>query len=194
MNKYNIPIIILAAGSSSRLGKPKQLLEYNNETLLNRTIRIANIITDKIVVVLGSNAELIQATIENKAVQIVINSDWPLGMASSIKAGIISYLNTDAIIICLCDQPFLSENVFKDLIDKKEETQKPIIASKYSEILGVPILFDKTVFNDLMQLEGDKGAKAILNKNLENVASISFEKGNIDIDTIDEWNNFLESK
>jgi molybdenum cofactor cytidylyltransferase len=189
-----IPIIILAAGSSSRLGQPKQLLEYEGETLLNRTIRIASEVSDDIIVVLGSRFQEISKTISNKNVQIIFNESWETGMASSIIEGLKTRLSAEKVIISLCDQPYLNTSIFESLILEEKLTQSPIIASNYSNQIGVPILFNKLIYNDLLALKGDKGARSILPKYNDSIGQIDFPNGAIDIDTVEDWELFLKGE
>jgi molybdenum cofactor cytidylyltransferase len=189
-----IPIIILAAGISSRLGQPKQLLEYEGETLLNRTIRVANEVSDDVVVVLGARFQEISQTVLNKNVQIIFNENWESGMASSVIEGIKTHLNAEKVIISLCDQPYLNTSIFESLILEEKSSRKPIIASNYGNQIGVPILFNQLVYNDLLSLKGDKGARSILPKYNDSIGQIDFPNGAIDIDTVEDWELFLKGK
>lgn len=188
-----IPIIILAAGSSSRLGQPKQLLQCQGQTLLNRTISLSSEVSNNISVVLGANYPLIASSITNTNCKIIFNELWEQGMATSIQKGLQNNLDADKVIITLCDQPYLSANILRRLIDSANLTELPIIASNYGNKIGVPILFKKLIFNDLMSLKGEKGARSILPKYTDSIAEIPFPKGEIDIDTIEDWQLFLKN-
>lgn len=188
-------IIILAAGNSSRLGYPKQLLFYKDETLLQHIMAEASILPDVVVIVVtGANHELIEKDIDFK-VEIAFNSDWELGMSSSISTGLKklleSYPEMEKCIFTVCDQPFVSHSIFENLIDKYQKTGKGIVASSYAETLGTPVLFNKKYFNELLNLKGQEGAKKIINRFLDDTASIPFEKGNIDIDTEVDYNKLI---
>jgi molybdenum cofactor cytidylyltransferase len=189
-------IIILAAGNSSRLGQPKQLLPFKNTTLLKNTIAEALLVSNStIIVVTGSNHELIEKELQNSKLKITFNPNWELGMSSSIVAGLnelkLLYPDIKNTILTVCDQPFVTSSVFENLINEYNKTNKGIIASSYAETLGTPVLFDQKYFNDLLQLEGQEGAKKIINKFLDNTVSIPFEKGNIDIDTEEDYNKLM---
>jgi molybdenum cofactor cytidylyltransferase len=116
-------------------------------------------------------------------------------MSSSIRAGIaaINQSNSklDAVIIALADQPLISEAVFNQLIDKYQETGNIIIASAYDDVVGVPALFDCALFGELMQLEGDRGAKALMRKYRDEVLAIKIPEAGIDIDTPDDYEKLL---
>jgi len=191
MNK--IPIIILAAGPSSRLGKPKQLLPFDNTTLLEHIISQATDVSSAVVVVLGANQNVIHEKIKNAPVRFVFNNDWEDGMSSSIHCGLTELLKTDspdAIIIMVSDQPFVTGHLLREMIDKYKQTNKPIVACSYERTLGVPVLFDKKFFGLLLEMDGQTGAKKIINDNLNLTESVYFHMGQIDIDTLADYEAF----
>jgi molybdenum cofactor cytidylyltransferase len=184
----NIGVILLAAGSSSRLGTPKQLLQYEDETLLQHSLQVARASNvNPIVVVLGAKAELIMSRIDVGSSIVVINDKWQEGMASSIRCGINSLLKEspgiEGAILMVCDQPFIYPDLLLQLITKQQLTGKPIITSSYADTFGPPTLFHKTIFSELLQLKGDVGAKSILRLHASELEFISFPEGVIDIDT-----------
>ncbi|MCX5981101.1 MAG: nucleotidyltransferase family protein [Nostocales cyanobacterium LacPavin_0920_SED1_MAG_38_18] len=192
MTKSNIAIIILAAGASTRMGRPKQLLLYQGISLLRHTIENAVASVCKpIVVVLGSNAENIRSQISESDIKIVENPDWHLGMSSSIRRGISSiitdYQNIDAVVITVCDQPFISADIINNLVSKYYNTKKPIIACEYANTLGVPVLFNQSFFSELANLSEDIGAKKLIRNHHNEVFSIPFPLGAIDIDTPNDY-------
>jgi molybdenum cofactor cytidylyltransferase len=191
--KNKTGIIILAAGSSSRLGQPKQLLVYKDTTLLKNTINEASLIQNAIVIVVtGSNHEQIKKAIETEEIKISFNPDWEIGMSSSIAKGlsdlVLEYPQIEKCIFAVCDQPYVTNTVFENLIDQYQITKKGIVASAYAETLGTPVLFDKKYFNELLVLKGQEGAKKIINRFIDDTAFVPFEKGNIDIDTMEDYN------
>jgi molybdenum cofactor cytidylyltransferase len=197
--EHNLGIIILAAGSSLRLGQPKQLLEYNGSTLLrNMLTQASGIQYAEIVVVTGSNSEAIEADLKQNAVTICYNKNWYQGMGSSIATGLkrLLELHSDlkACIFAVCDQPFVTTQVFRDILEQQTQSGKGIIASLYADTLGTPVLFSHTYFEALLNLNGKEGAKKIVENYIDDVASVPFDKGNIDIDTIHDYNNFISSK
>jgi len=193
-SKYGI--IILAAGNSSRIGKPKQLLVYNNKSLI-RHIADESIeaVGRNVIIVLGADARLIEP--ESNAAEIIVveNAGWQMGMASSIRTGLSAMLamqpSVDGIILTVCDQPFVSADVFKELISLKENTDKEIIACAYDDTIGTPALFSKNYFAKLLDLKGEEGAKNILMQYNEDLVTISFPLGGKDIDTMDDYRNLL---
>jgi len=192
-------IIILAAGNSSRMGRPKQLLNYKGKTLLQTVIDEA-LKTDckPIIVVLGASADEIVAKHENIQVNFVTNESWESGMASSIVAGLSTLINNDSdkesVIIAVADQAFIKMSNFNNLIEKQRETGKNIIASKYAETIGTPVLFKKDYFEALLSLKGAEGAKSILKQYPHEVETVIFELGEIDIDTETDYNNLISQQ
>jgi molybdenum cofactor cytidylyltransferase len=191
----NTAIIILAAGSSSRLGVMKQLLHLHNKTLLQHVIDEAiESGGDLIVTVTGANADKVLKEINPERVKIVFNEKWEEGMASSIVAGVhaaITYNHSvENIIIAVCDQPFISSSLFKQLYQIHQEGTKHIVASAYADTIGTPALFNRKYFDPLMSLTGDEGAKKLLKTYRNDVATVEFSHGNIDIDTQEDYENF----
>jgi len=193
----NCAIIILAAGRSTRLGSPKQLLSYQGKNLLQHSIDAAHESqAGPIILVLGSDMDEIASNIDPLPLTIVKNPDWESGMASSIVTGINTlknlYPDADSVILMVCDQPFVNARLLKDLIKKKEEKGSSIVASSYENINGTPALFHKKHFNELSALKGDTGARYLIKKYHESMESIPFDQGSIDIDTIEDFRNLLK--
>jgi molybdenum cofactor cytidylyltransferase len=194
-NMKKTGIIILAAGNSSRLGQPKQLLAYKETTLLKNTIKEASLLSNTVVIVVtGSNHELIEKELQSD-IKISHNPDWETGMSSSIVNGLQHllhlYPDIEKCIFAVCDQPLVTASVFTNLIDEQQKTQKGIAASEYASTLGTPVLFDKKYFAELLELKGQEGAKKIINKYLNDTVAVAFEKGSIDIDTEDDYNKLM---
>ena len=188
----NCAVVILAAGASERLGEPKQLLVYKGSSLLKRAVAEAvKSNAEKVIVVLGAKADIMRKELNENEVHIVINSEWEEGMASSIRSGINTLLeisaSAEAAILMPCDQPYVSASLLNELISKQEETGKRIIACDYGEALGPPSLFHRDLFSELLMLEGDAGAKKIVQNHGDDVATVLFTKGSVDIDTAEDY-------
>jgi len=190
-----IPILLLAAGSSSRMGQSKQLLLIHGKPLLQKIVEeliAAN--TGEVIVVLGANIESHKKIILDYPVRIIENDHWQSGMGSSIKIGLRFIQDqipkSEAVIISVCDQPHLTSTHIIEIAHTYSKNKKSIIASTYKETLGVPILFDKIHFESLSKIQDNEGAKKVIQQNLTNVASVPFPLGDIDLDTIKDYNTF----
>ena len=192
-----VATIILAAGASRRMGEPKQLLPYRRQTLLSYIAQCAiSSPCNPVIVILGANAEKIKPQIDHQvSLKLLKNNYWKEGISSSIRYG-INYLqkqhsNIDAVVFLTCDQPFISAELIKQLIAAYYLTNKPIIASQYGETLGIPALFDRTFFSTLMQLQGDRGAKKIIQQYPDLANLINFPQGKIDLDTLEDYQKLI---
>jgi molybdenum cofactor cytidylyltransferase len=193
----NTGIIILAAGGSSRLGNIKQLLPFNGKTLLQHVIDEATKAgVQPIIVITGANATRVSASIAASKVNILVNEDWQEGMASGIVAGVHKIVSLSdsikKIIIAVCDQPFVTSGLFEQLDQMQNKSGKPIVACSYADTIGTPALFSIKYFDQLLTLKGDEGAKKILKSNRDDVATIDFPKGEIDIDTQKDYESLLD--
>lgn len=198
MSLLKTATIILAAGSSSRLGQPKQLLSFQHKTLLSNTIDAAKLAADGIVVViLGGQYQQIKESIADKKVDIVINPDWEEGMGSSIRIGLAALLqkygNLESVMLTVCDQPFIDAAVLNALFNQASVLPQSIIASTYADTIGVPALFKKAHFQELLALKGQEGAKKLLVNYKDDVATIPFPKGASDIDTPEDYQRLIAS-
>lgn len=191
-------IVILAAGESSRLGRPKQLLAFGGKTLIAQSVDEALKAGLLTIVVTGANAEQVSAAIANRDIVIVHNRDWPSGMASGIKAGVEKALEMalelQCIITTVCDQPFVSAALFNSLYNEQAKTGKGIVGCAYAGTTGTPVLFTQNYFLHLLNLGGDRGAKGLLKKFADDVATIPFEQGAVDIDTEKDYRQLLSSQ
>jgi molybdenum cofactor cytidylyltransferase len=184
----NIGAVILAAGGSLRLGQPKQLLNFRGETLVAHAVRVVEEThCVPVVVVVGESANAIQEQLRETSAVTVENPDWQRGLGTSIRRGLEHLLEsapaTDAVILLACDQPLVDASTIAALIAEQDQTRKAIVASNYANTLGVPALFDRSYFKELLALPDDSGAKSLINAWPGEVASIVFENGAIDIDT-----------
>ena len=189
-----IGAVILAAGESSRFGRPKQLVQFRGKSLVRRAVDAAKDANcSAIVVVLGSKREQIERELKETDAIVAENKDWRRGIGSSIRVGVESAVSqapdVEAIVLLTCDQPSLKTDTIERLIATREKTKKAIVASSYSETLGVPALFDRSCFQELLALDDETGAKVIILSNRERVAELLFPEGKIDIDTAADYKN-----
>ncbi len=191
MDTINTGLIILAAGSSSRMGEPKQLLPFEGKTFLQCAIDAAlgSQVTSR-VVVLGADKDEIKKSFRADTIPVIHNQDWEKGMSSTMQKGLnylTKYKVPDQVIILLCDQPFVHSGILDALIETQKATGKGIVACKYSETLGVPVLFTKKYFPEMLALKGSEGAKKLIYAHLDDVAEVDFPKGAVDIDTYEDY-------
>src|SRR5581483_1147998 len=184
--------VVLAAGDSSRFGMPKQVASFQGEPLVRRSVTAANEAgCAPVVVVLGANAAQITPVLTGLPVSIVEHPNWSDGLGSSIAVGLKRALamvaDLDAAILLACDQPFVNATALKQLIQLHVKNQQPIVASAYAETLGIPVLFDRSCFRDLLQLTGDTGAKAMILARPGDVCPFDFPSAAIDIDTAADY-------
>lgn len=183
-----IAAIVLAAGGSSRLSQPKQLLRFEGESLVRRAACAAlGADCTPVVVVVGREREPVVAALHDLPVTFMPNDLWEGGMGTSIRAGVRALSDCDALIIMACDQPHVNATLIRQLVARHEETQKPMIASAYAGTLGVPALFGRSCFEQLLSLADEQGAKVLLTARPNDVAQIDFPEGAIDIDTPEDW-------
>jgi len=190
MNK--IAGIILAAGASTRMGRAKQLLQWQGKSLIERSVAIAlEAGLWPVVAVLGSRAKQVEKVLETHQVSIAYNKDWESGMGSSVATGLESALqiNPDLSAACflLTDQPYLHSDLIKAMLRVFKEKEVPGVAAAYEDTLGVPALFGKALFPELLALRGKKGAKPLINKYANQLGRVPFPKGGIDLDYPEDW-------
>ncbi len=195
MNSSSVGLIILAAGASTRMGTPKQLLLYQGRSFVRHIAEVAIAsVCQPIAVVLGANAKRIKPEISHLPVHVVENQQWAEGMSSSLRVGLKALLtvtqNLEAVAIALCDQPFVSSPMLDQIVEAYRFTGKAIIASEYAGTLGVPALFSHTLFSELLALKNTEGAKQIIRKHIQEVFSVPFPEGAIDIDTPKDYEQF----
>ena len=183
--------IVLAAGSSERLGTPKQLVDLSGRPLLEQVV--ADVTTwpvDEVVVVLGASADAILDAIDFGEVTVAINDDWAEGLSSSLRVG-LDILTRDPkwerVLLALGDQPGIPETVPHRLIAAAAESQRPAVIPVYRYEWGYPVLFDRSLWPRLMTLDGDAGAAALLRAHPEWVETVRFsDVAPQDVDTPDD--------
>jgi molybdenum cofactor cytidylyltransferase len=187
-----IGAVILAAGESSRLGQPKQLIQFRGKSLLHRIVDAAKKARcSPTVAVIGSDREEVARELKAEGAIIVENENWRLGIGTSIRVGMRRLIDKaptlEAVVLLVCDQPFVDARAIARLIRLREKTKRAIVASRYANTLGVPALFDRSCFQELLALDNATGAKTVILSNRERVAEFPFPEGKIDIDTASDY-------
>lgn len=192
----DIAILILAAGESTRMGQPKQLLPWKDGTLLDNAIKTAKASRAKdIFVILGANSKEIRATILEEKIVVLDNPNWKNGLGSSISKGIEHLIESDktydGVLIMLCDQPFISSSYLNQIIRSFKENEGKIIATDYNNRAGVPAIFNISHFKELKQLNDDYGAKKILEQYREDLILIDPKGNELDLDTPEDYRTLI---
>lgn len=192
--KTKLSVIILAAGEASRMGQPKQLLELNGQTLLNRCLTKATALpAEAVVVVLGAHLAQTQPIVDafGKGVHTVVNPAWASGMGGSIAQGIDKVLevapSAEATFILLADQPLVSVAKLHEMLSFYENNANPIVASAYHDTFGVPAIFARSMFDTLQQLEGKTGAKKVMKQHWGQLAQFELPEAAFDVDTPEDF-------
>ena len=183
-----IGAVILAAGASTRMGEPKQLLPLDGRPLIVRAAETALASCAwPVVVVLGAHAEKIRPALARLPVLVVENSAWPEGMASSIRVGIATLQQfsrtLDGALLALCDQPAFSADIIAQLIAAQRTTRRGIVAARYAGRNGAPALFLKEHFPALAALTGEQGARELLNDHPDRMTAVELPALTHDLDT-----------
>ncbi len=179
-------LILLAAGSSTRMGAPKQLLNYGGEPLVRHALHqaLASVCTPVILVV-GANAAPISDAVSDLPVEIADNRAWEGGMGTSIQTGVRAAAEhqVDGVILALADQPLVTSAIYDRLVARHVATGKPIVTSEYAGTVGVPVLFAKAYFPHLLALQPDQGCKGVILKHAADALRIECPEAEADIDT-----------
>jgi len=192
-----IPILLLAAGASSRMGQPKQLLPWGEHTLIEHQIQTLLATSNPVNLVIGSNSDLILPIIQKFPVTIFINTDWESGMGSSISIGIrqINQLFPEAegVLITLLDQPLLTASYFQKMLGAfLPGSQQILVSRSASGWTGVPVLFDQCYFKELSGLKNDEGAKKVLKRHEKHITFLEGGELLEDMDTPETYQQLLK--
>jgi molybdenum cofactor cytidylyltransferase len=185
---FRFGVVILAAGASTRMGRPKQLLEIDGKPLLVRAVEQALASPAwPVVVVLGAQAETIRPSLARLPVLVAENAAWAEGMAASLRTGITTLQqfsrSLDAAVIALTDQPAFSAHTIDQLVAAQQATGRSIVAAHYGGRNGAPALFLREHFPALASLTGEEGARALLNADASRIATIDLPELAVDLDT-----------
>jgi molybdenum cofactor cytidylyltransferase len=183
--------VILAAGPSRRMGKPKQLLQLAGESLLRRAASTALSSSCKpVIVVLGANADESKRELDDFDVLIEENPVWANGIGSSVRCGIEAVRRhpaVDSAVVMLCDQPLVTTQLIDELVATHRRTGASIVACEYADTVGVPALFSRAMFDELAALSGDTGAKQVIARHASEVVRVPFPAAAFDVDTPEDF-------
>ncbi len=188
--------IVLAAGASSRFGRPKQLLQWAGKPLVARAVDAAlEAGLEPVVVVLGCAAAQVRAELEDRAVQWVMNWRWEEGLSTSVRLGLAMLPpDTEGAIFLQCDQPLVTAKLLKKLILRFESTQAPIVYPTHAGQRSTPVLFDRALFPALAGVSGDKGGRSLIARYGDQAVSVEVDGLLLtDIDTPDDYERLLKA-
>lgn len=195
MRAGKIGAVLLAAGESARMGRPKQLLAYQGKTLLRHAVETAlSLPNAAVVVVLGAHAEQIRPELDGLPVRIAENPDWRGGMGFSLRTGLsallAAYPDASAALFLLCDQPHITPELLR-LLEAEWRRGANLAACQYETRRGVPAIFDAALFPELLALQGAEGARQVLAQHASEVSAIPFPEGAIDVDRPEDYTALL---
>jgi molybdenum cofactor cytidylyltransferase len=184
--------VVLAAGGSARLGRPKQLLALDGEPLVRRAARAAaEAGYAPVVVVVGAAADQVSTALAGDAFVLVENPDWRAGVAGSIRRGLAALLarrsEVEGVLLAVCDQPAASAAHLAALAEALADGAHAVAASSYAGTVGVPALFARSAFGELEALQGDHGAKRVVTRDPARVVAVALPGGERDVDTEADW-------
>ena len=181
----SVAAVVLAAGASTRLGAPKQLVECAGEPLVRRAARAAlDAGADPVIVVLGAHADVVRPALDSLMVDVVLNEAWPTGLASSLAAGHRAAMDAraDAVLVTLADQPLVDAAALRRMLAAFPGPHR-VVASSYGDALGVPAVFGHEHVAELSALAGDAGAGAWLRHRAGAVTRVALDGAALDVDT-----------
>jgi molybdenum cofactor cytidylyltransferase len=183
-----LSVIVLAAGAAARFGSPKQLAMLHGKPLLHHAIDRALEAADAAtLVVLGSAATTISGTLPVGPFYTVINRDWRVGLASSIRTGLARLPGScGGVLLLLADQPRITRHSLNRLVEAWRRLPTQIVASSYERTIGAPCIFPRWSFAELQALQADQGARSLLDAHADRVTAIPHPEAAIDIDTTDD--------
>ena len=177
--------IVLAAGASTRFGSIKQLVRVGGRPLLHTTVgRAVDVAGSAVTVVLGAHAGELAPLLSHSPASVLVNREWREGIASSIRAAVTRLSpGCSAALLILADQAAVTVEDLKRLVEAWRRQPDYIVAARYAAMTGVPAIFPRASFGDLLALRGDSGARQLLQRNPDRVVRVAMPSAAIDIDT-----------
>lgn len=181
-----IVAVVLSAGESSRMGRPKALLPIEGQTFIEKIIgALKQSSVGKIIVVLGHNAEEMRARIEPLPVEILINPDYKLGQLSSLQTAVRCLQSDEAcdgVLVHLVDHPYIEARLVQSMIDRFYAGSNLIVVPRYNGKRGHPVIFARRLFGEILAAPLDQGAKAVVNAHRDETLEIDTDQEGIGVD------------
>lgn len=187
-----IAAVILAGGSSSRMGQAKQLLKFENEYLIQKLNKDLESVAKSVYIISGCYHK--EMTRDFNHMNLIYNENWKNGMGSSLACAVSALADTYShLLVCTCDQVQIPKTHYQQLTQISNNNPQHIIVSSYNNTIGIPAIFPQKYFRELIKLnQSDSGAKPVINKYIENVISIDCHEAGFDLDTWKDWENFIQ--
>jgi molybdenum cofactor cytidylyltransferase len=182
-----VAAVVLAAGSSRRMGKPKLLLRWGASSLLRRAVEAALAAADRVVVVVGPDPDRMREELAGLPVQVVVNPDHAQGLASSLRCGLRALPDAPAVLVTLADQPRVTGDHLRRLVEAYRTTGAPVVAASYAGTVGVPAVFRRDLFGELLSLQGDSGARPVIERHRDEAVLVPVPEAAVDVDTPEDW-------
>lgn len=194
----NIAAIVLAAGGATRMGELKQLLPLGGQPMVRHTVAaVCNAALAQVVVVGGAQAEAVRSALTGLPVEFVVNPAWTEGMSTSLQAGLRALRpDIQAVFIVLADQPALTPDLLQTLVDRYRSTGAPVVVPFYRGQRGNPVLWDRSLFAELLTVAGDQGGRVLLGRYEAAMERVELDDPAItlDVDTPQDYQNLAESR
>lgn len=191
----SLHVVVLAAGASSRLGQPKQLVRLAGRPLLHTVVsRAVALAGHAVTVVVGAYAQQLTQLLRHSPASVIVNRHWREGLGSSIRSGVAALPPAcDAVLLLLADQVAVTADDLKRLASAWKGQDGVIAASLYSRTVGVPAIFPRWCFSDLMALRGDHGARSVLHRHSDRLVRVPMPDAAIDLDTPEQLEELRRS-
>ncbi len=188
--------LILAAGKSERMGRPKLMLDFHGKTFLEHVVDEASQSRlTEVKVVLGHNAEQVQSQFPNLKGKWIVNPEYERGQLSSIQCGLTFFKNysLDGVMLFLIDHPFISPMLINELINHFDESRNPIVIPSYGHRRGHPVIFSKSLFEELWNASLDRGASDVVRTHEKEIFYVEVDNPGVlvDIDTPEDYSRYV---
>ena len=188
--------VILAAGGSSRMGQPKQLLRFRGSSLLRRAIDTARAVpTEQVIVVLGHAADQLLPELADSGATVVLNDQWSEGVSTSLRGGLAAVASeARGVFIYPADMPMVTPEALRELARRQQVSGRPAAMTEAGGVRGVPVFITRSLFPSLMIQEGDVGGAQYLRAHPESVEAVHFDDPDLmrDVDRPEDYSRLLE--